>query len=58
MFTYSNEIIIIINLGDQAWKFGHHWVKAGRIGDPMGLNVEPCYASPGNHDSFCSMWLA
>ena len=29
-------------VGDQAWKFGRHWVKAGRIGDPMGRNVEPC----------------
>ena len=28
--------------GDQAWKFGRHWVKAGRIGDPTGGNVEPC----------------
>ena len=27
--------------GDQAWKFGRHWVKAGRIGDPTGRNVEP-----------------
>ena len=29
-------------VGDQAWKFSRHWVKAGRIGDPTGLNVEPC----------------
>ena len=29
-------------VGDQAWKFGRHWVKAGCIGDPMGRNVEPC----------------
>ena len=29
-------------VGDQAWKFGRHWVKAGRIGDPTGRNVEPC----------------
>ena len=28
-------------VGDQAWKFGRHWVKAGRIGDPTGRNVEP-----------------
>ena len=28
-------------VGDQAWKFGRHWVKAGRIGDPMGRNIEP-----------------
>ena len=27
-------------VGDQARKFGHDWVKAGRIGDPMGRNVE------------------
>ena len=27
--------------GDQAWKFGRHWVKAGLIGDPTGHNVEP-----------------
>ena len=29
-------------VGDQAWKFGSHWVKVGRIGDPTGCNVEPC----------------
>ena len=29
-------------VGDQAWKFGRHWVKSGRIGDPTGRNVEPC----------------
>jgi len=29
-------------VSDQAWKCGHHWVKAGRIGDPTGRNVEPC----------------
>ena len=29
-------------VGDQAWKFGRHWVKPGRIGDPTGRNVEPC----------------
>ena len=23
-------------VGDQAWKFGRHWVNAGRIGNPMG----------------------
>ena len=28
-------------VGDQAWKFGRHWVKAGLIGDPTGHNVEP-----------------
>ena len=28
-------------IGDQARKFGRHWVKAGRIGDPTGRNVEP-----------------
>ena len=30
-------------LGSQVgeWKFGRHWVKAGRIGDPTGRNVEP-----------------
>ena len=28
-------------VGEQAWKFGRHWVKAGRIGDPMGRNIEP-----------------
>ena len=28
-------------VGEQAWKFGRHWVKAGRIGDPTGRNVEP-----------------
>ena len=28
-------------VGDQAWKFGRHWVKAGRIGDLTGRNVEP-----------------
>ena len=33
-------------VGDQAWKFGRHWVKAGCIGDPVGRNVEPCQ-SPG-----------
>ena len=26
---------------DQAWKFGCHWVKAGRIGDSTGCSVEP-----------------
>ena len=34
-------------VGDQAWKFGRHWVKAGRIGDPMGRNVEPCITKSG-----------
>ena len=29
-------------VSDQAWKFGRHCVKAGRIGDPTGRNVEPC----------------
>ena len=29
-------------VGDQAWKFGRHWVKPDRIGDPTGRNVEPC----------------
>ena len=28
-------------VGDQVRKFGRDWVKAGRIGDPMGRNVEP-----------------
>ena len=28
-------------VGDQSWKFGRHWVKAGLIGDPTGRNVEP-----------------
>ena len=28
-------------VGDQAWKFGRHWVKAGHIGDPTGHKVEP-----------------
>ena len=28
-------------VGDQSWKFGHHWVKAGRIGDPTGRNGDP-----------------
>ena len=30
-------------VGEQAWKFGRHWVKAGRIGDPTGRNVEPWF---------------
>ena len=25
----------------ESWKFSRHWVKAGRIGDPTGRNVEP-----------------
>ena len=29
-------------VGNQAWKFSRHWVKAGCIGDPTGCNVEPC----------------
>ena len=29
-------------VSDQVWKFGHHWAKAGRIGDPTGRNVKPC----------------
>ena len=28
-------------VGDQAWKFSRHWVKAGRIGNPTGRNVKP-----------------
>ena len=28
-------------VSDQAWKSGRHCVKAGRIGDPTGRNVEP-----------------
>ena len=28
-------------VGDQAWKFGRHWVKAGHIGDPTGHNFKP-----------------
>ena len=28
-------------VSDQAWKFGRHWVKAGRIGHPTGCNVKP-----------------
>ena len=28
-------------VSDQVWKFGHHCVKAGRIGDPTSHNVEP-----------------
>ena len=28
-------------VGEQVWKFGRHWVKAGRIGYPTGRNVEP-----------------
>ena len=27
-------------VGDQAWKFSRHCVKAGRIGDPTGRNVQ------------------
>ena len=30
-------------VGDQAWKFSRHCVKAGRIGDPTGHNIEPWY---------------
>ena len=30
-------------VGDQAWKFGRHWVKADRIGDPTGRNVKPWF---------------
>ena len=30
-------------VGDQAWKFGRHWVKADRIGDPTGHNVKPWF---------------
>ena len=30
-------------VGNQAWKFGRHWVKANLISDPTGRNVEPWF---------------
>ena len=42
VFPKKNVTYLGGQVGDQAWKFGRHWVKAGRIGDPTGCNVEPC----------------
>ena len=38
-------------VGDQAWKLGCHWVKAGRIGNPTGRNVEPWLTGVAKNDS-------
>ena len=42
VFTKKKVTYLGGQVGDQAWRFGRHWVKAGRIGDPTGRNVEPC----------------
>ena len=36
VFPKKNVTYLGGQVGDQAWKFGRHWVKAGRIGDPTG----------------------
>ena len=41
IFPKKKVTYLVGQVGDQAWKFGCHWVKAGRIGDPTGRNVEP-----------------
>ena len=44
MYVFPKKKVTLLGgqVGDQAWKFGRHWVKAGRIGDPGCRNVEPC----------------
>ena len=42
MAGHKTESLCTLQVGDQAWKFGRHWVKAGGIGDPTRRNVEPC----------------
>ena len=44
MYVFPKKKVTLLGgqVGDQAWKFGRHWVKAGHIGDPRGRNVEPC----------------
>ena len=43
VYVYPKKKVTYLGgqVGDQAWKFSRHWVKAGRIGDPTGRNVEP-----------------
>ena len=43
VYVYPKKKVTYLGgqVGDQAWKFCRHWVKAGRIGDPTGRNVEP-----------------
>ena len=44
MYVYPKKKVTYLGgqVGDQAWKFSYHWVKAGRIGNPTGRYVEPC----------------
>ena len=43
VYVYAKKKVYLGGqVGDQAWKFSRHWVKAGRIGDPTGRKVEPC----------------
>ena len=44
IFPKKKVIYLGSQVGDQAWKFGRHWVKPGRLGDPTGRNVEPWIA--------------
>ena len=39
MYVFSKKKVTYLGgqVGDQAWKFSHHWVKAGHIGNPTGL---------------------
>ena len=48
MYVFPEKKITYLGgqVGDQAWKFSRHWVKASRIGDPTGCNVEPCLPPP------------
>ena len=41
IFKKKKVTYLVGQVGDQAWKFGCHRVKAGHIGDPTGRNVEP-----------------
>ena len=43
VYVYAKKKVYLGGqVGDQAWKFSRHWVKAGLIGDPTGRKVEPC----------------
>ena len=44
MYVFPKKKVTYLGgqVGDQAWKFSRHWVKAGHIGDPTGRNVEAC----------------
>ena len=45
VYVFPKKKVIYLGgqVGNQAWKFGRHWVKADRIGDPTGRNVEPWF---------------